>query len=51
MEIETTILCISDSFYVRLPASMARYFGVNGKTTAMIKDINNNRAEIVFPVQ
>lgn len=51
MEIETSILCISDSFYVRVPANMAKYFGINGKTTARIKDIDSNRAEIVFPVQ
>jgi len=51
METETSILCISDSFYVRVPANMAKYFGINGKTTARIKDIDTNRAEITFPIQ
>ncbi len=51
MDTETSILCIGDSFYVRVPANMAKYFGLNGKTTARIKDVDNNRAEIIFPAQ
>jgi hypothetical protein len=51
MELNTRIIEINGSHYIRIPASMAHFFKVNGKMDAVIRDINKNKAEIVFPVQ
>lgn len=49
MELTTKIAEINGSFYVRIPANMARYFKVRGKAQVQIKDIDEKRAEIEFP--
>lgn len=50
MEIDTTVLKIAESHYVRIPASMCEYFKLDGKATARIKDISKDKAEISFVV-
>ena len=51
MEIETTVTKIGDSYFVRVPAEMARYFKLNENTStikAKIKDISLRSAKISF---
>lgn len=52
MEIETTISKIGDSYFVRVPAEMARYFRItNGDAKrAKIKDISDSEAKISFTI-
>ena len=51
MKLNTRIIEINGSHYIRIPASMVHYFKVHGKMEAMIKDVDTNRAEITFPIQ
>lgn len=55
MEIETTVTKIGDSYFVRIPAEMAKYFKLsntndnrNGNKKAKIKDLSNSEAKISF---
>ncbi len=53
MEIETTISKIGDSYFVRIPAEMAKYFKLtngSGDTPkkAKIKDLSDSEAKISF---
>jgi len=51
MEIETTVTKIGDSYFVRIPAEMARFFKINdgsNKNKAKIKDISQSEAKISF---
>ena len=50
MEINTSILEINGSHYVRVPPDFVKYFRLYGKKTAEIKDVGTNKAEITFPV-
>jgi hypothetical protein len=50
MELNTRVIEINGSHYVRIPASMVHYFKINGKSNATIKDVDKCRVEIVFPV-
>jgi hypothetical protein len=49
MEIETSVLDISGSIYVRIPSNMADFFKLKGDTKARISDKSNREAIIVFP--
>ena len=53
MEVETTISKIGDSYFVRIPAEMAKYFRLtNGDAKkAKIKDISLSEAKISFTVR
>ena len=50
MEINTSILEINGSHYVRVPPDFVKYFRLYGKKTAEIKDVGTHKAEITFPV-
>lgn len=48
MELATRIIEINGSHYVRIPANMALYFKIHGKTDAKIEDIASDTARITF---
>ena len=51
MEIETTVTKIGDSFFVRIPAEMAKYYKLNEgiiKNKAKIEDISKFEARVSF---
>lgn len=53
MEIETTISKIGDSYFVRIPAEMAKYFKLtngDGIKKAKIKDLSDSEAKISFTI-
>lgn len=48
-KLETTIAKIGESYFVRIPSSMAKYFKiVIGATKANIEDLNEEEAKISF---
>ncbi len=49
MEIETSILDISGSIYVRIPSSVAEFFKLKGGMKARISDKSSREAYIIFP--
>lgn len=53
MESETTISKIGDSYFVRIPAEMAKYFRLTngaGAKKAKIKDLSGSEAKISFTI-
>lgn len=50
MEIETTVEKIGGSYFVRIPAEMAKFFklNINNKNKAKIKDISNSEVKVSF---
>lgn len=48
MEIETSIINISESTYLRVPPSMAKYFKLTPETKVIIRDIDSEKAEVTF---
>ena len=50
MEIETTVMKIGDSYFVRVPAEMAKFFKLNESTKnkARIKDLSKSEAKVSF---
>ena len=52
MLIETSIIDVSGSLYIRLPATMAEYFKVDKMRAPLkckIEDLKDNQAKITFP--
>jgi len=47
-EIETTIINIAESYYLRMPPSMVKYFKLTPETKAVIRDIDSRKVEVVF---
>ncbi len=49
MEIETSVIIIAGTCYIRVPANMADYFELsNNIKKVMIKDIAKNHVEVTF---
>ena len=51
MIVETSILTIGRSRYVRIPASFVEFFGIDktrGAKKCKIEDTSNNKAELTF---
>ncbi len=49
MELETSILDISGSIYVRIPSNVVAFFKLKGGMKAKISDKSNREATLIFP--
>ncbi len=50
MELKTSVIDISGSYYVRIPPAFVEYCKLKKTNEARIKDIGNNELSVVFPI-